>query len=267
MTISSFFYLYKDFPLPGWYPIWIKRNLYNMKIACVALMFIFSLTSLQAKNTSVLVVAGGHSFDTLAFLEMFDRFEGVDYDFMLQPDANRLFVCNQAEGYDVLVFYDMWKEIDEDAREAYLEMSRAGKPMLFMHHALVSYQTWTEFEKIIGGRYVQPPKEAAVPESALSTYKHDVWIDMNVVDPAHPVTAGMKDFRLFDEVYGNYRVGDRVKPLLLTNHPESTKTIAWENRYNNSKIVYIQPGHDNHAFADENYQQLIFQAIRYLAGN
>lgn len=237
-----------------------------MKIACVALVFFISMTHLQAQNTTVLVVAGGHSFDTLAFLKMFDQFEGVDYDFMLQPEANRIIVCNQAEGYDVLVFYDMWKEIDQEARDAFIEMTRTGKSMLFLHHALVSYQTWPEFESIIGGRYVQPPKDAGVPESALSTYKHDVWIDVEVVDPAHPVTSGMKNFRLFDEVYGNYRVGNHVKPLLETHHPESTKTIAWENTYNNSRIVFIQPGHDSHAFGDENYQRLLYQSIRYLSG-
>lgn len=237
-----------------------------MKITCIAFMFILSLANVQAQNTSVLVVAGGHSFDTLSFLQMFDRFEKVEYDYMLQPEANRLFVCNQAEGYDVLVFYDMWKEADADTRDAYMEMTKAGKPMLFLHHALVSYQGWDTFEKIIGGRYVQPSKESDVPESARSTYKHDVWMDIEVADPGHPVTAGMKNFRLFDEVYGNYRVGDGVKPLLLTDHPESTRVIAWENTFNNSRIIFIQPGHDNNAYSDENYQRLLHQAIRYLAG-
>jgi len=236
-----------------------------MKLFWLLLLFFSTIRTLPAENYTVLVVAGGHSFDTVAFLNIFEEFEEIGYDFLLQPEANRSFLDMDSSMYDVIVFYDMWEPISDDEKAAYLRLTRSGVPMLFLHHSLVSYQAWPEFEKIIGGRYIQTLKNDTRPKSELSTYRHDVWIDVQIIDPSHPVTSGMQNFRIFDEVYGNYRVGQQVKPLLKTNHPESTPVIAWENKYNQSKIIYIQPGHDKHAYESSEYRMLIRQAIKYLA--
>jgi uncharacterized protein len=235
-----------------------------MKVVQLLILILLTLNSVHAQNHSVLIIAGGHSYDTLSFSSMFDQMEGLNYDFMLQPEANRYLASLDILPYSLLIFYDMWNPISEEEKSAYLRFTEKGTPMLFLHHALVSYQEWPEFEKIIGGKYIQTFKNETRAKSELSTYKHDVWIDVEVVDPAHPVTFEMENFRLFDEVYGNYRVGEKVTPLLKTNHPESTPVIAWENSYNNSKIIYIQPGHDKNAYNDKNYRKLIYQAIKYL---
>ena len=222
------------------------------------------LTTARAQISSALVIAGGHSFDTIAFFCMMDQIPGIGYDFLLQPEANRFLTDQEIIPYDVLIFYDMWKPVSESEKLAYIKLTEAGKPMLFLHHALVSYQQWPEFEKIIGGRYVESLKNQAGQSSGQSTYKHDVWLDVSIVNPEHPVTAGLQNFRLLDEVYGNYRVGEQVIPLLKTNHPESTEVIAWENRYNNSRIIYIQPGHDKNSYENPDYIQLLANAVRYL---
>lgn len=236
-----------------------------MRLILTLLFLITCYVQIDAQNKTVLVIAGGHSFDTLSFQRMFDEMESLDYDFILQPEANRFLTETEDFKYNVLVFYDMWKTISEQEKNAYLRMCDKGVPMLFLHHSLVSYQQWPEFEKLIGGKYVEPPKTEPLPASELSTYKHDVWVDVRIPDKNHPVTRGMKDFRIFDEVYGNYRVGAKVVPLLVTSHPESTPVIGWENRYKNSRIIYLQPGHDKNAYADENYRRLILQSINYLS--
>lgn len=233
------------------------------------LFFLFSIlfaTTVYGQEIKVLLVTGGHGFDTTRFFQLFDALDGIRYTAVQQPDANRMIARGEAASFDVLVFYDMWETISEEEKKGYLQLLDAGKPFLFMHHALVSYQNWPEFEKIVGGRYVEKNKAQPQPAAELSTYRHDVWVDIQVVDPKHPVTAGFSDFRLFDEVYGNYRVGAQVVPLLKTNHPESTPVIAWENRYRNARIVFLQPGHDANAYNDVSYRKLVRQAILYLAG-
>ncbi len=236
-----------------------------MKVIWLIVSLFFSVQMLPAQNYSILVVAGGHSFDTLSFMSIFDEMGGIGYDFLLQPEANRALINLEDHTYDVIIFYDMWESINDEEQAAYIRLTEAGIPFLFLHHSLVSYQQWPEFEQIIGGRYIQTLKNETRSKSELSTYKHDVWIDVEVIDPAHPLTAGINDFRIFDEVYGNYRVGDRVKPLLRTNHPESTPIIAWENKYKHSTIIYIQPGHDQYAYKSTEYRRLINQAIKFLA--
>ncbi len=235
-----------------------------MRLIWVFILSVVAFFPAPAQNRSLLIIAGGHSFDTLAFFNIFDHMEGVAYDFLIQPEANRFLAITEEIPYDILLFYDMWQPINEEEKAAYIRLTEAGKPMIFMHHSLVSYQEWPEFEKLIGGRYKENKKKELWPSSELSTYKHDVWVDVQVVEPNHQVTAGIKNFRIFDEVYGNYKVGEKVRPLLKTSHPESTPVIAWENKYNNSTIIYLQPGHGASAYKSAEFRQLISQTIKYL---
>jgi len=226
--------------------------------------FFFAVFCLSGKPVRVMLVTGGHNFDSLSFFQMFEEMEDIEYEHFVQPHANAVIKNGDAEKFDILVFYDMWKDISEAEKKAYIDLTTKGKPFLFLHHSFCSYQQWEDFEKIVGGKYVQKGKN--VPEDELSTYRHDVWIDISVSDADHPVTRGMKDFWLFDEVYGNYRVSSSVKPLLKTDHPESEPVIGWENHFNASIIIYLQPGHGPQTYRSEDYRKLVSNAIRYLAG-
>jgi len=227
-------------------------------------IFVFVLSQyVYSQPVKIMIVTGGHKFDTLQFFEMFDALNNIDYKHFSQPQANQHIASAKTDDYDVLVFYDMWNSIDEIEKQAYLKLTREGKPMLFLHHSIVSYQDWPEFEKIIGGKYVKA--ELGVPVEELSNYEHDVWV-YSKVENITPVTKGFGELRFFDEIYGNVRVSDNVTPLLKTSHPKSMEIIAWENRYNKSKIVYIQPGHDYRTYAEESYRKLLSQTIHYLAG-
>ncbi|MBW6533624.1 MAG: ThuA domain-containing protein [Mariniphaga sp.] len=225
----------------------------------VASLFIFTL---KAQPVKIMLVTGGHSYDTIQFFQLFDALDGIEYTHFQQPEANQAIAGGVAEDFEVLVFYDMWREISEAEKSAYMELTKKGKPMLFLHHALVSYQNWPQFEKLLGGKYIE--KRRGIPEKELSTYEHDVWVYIQLVGN-HPVTKGFSSLRFFDEVYGNYRVSEDVVPILTTNHPQSEKIIGWENRFNKSRIIYLQPGHDYRTFETEEYRRLLLQAINYLA--
>ena len=233
----------------------MKRNLFLT-------LFLLPAFLIHAQTITIMLVTGGHKFDTLEFFDLFDAMENVEYEHFEQPKANAELLKNKAEGYDVLVFYDMWNTISEPEKKAYIELTREGKPFLFLHHSIVSYQDWPEFEKIIGGKYFEKNKD--VPEELHSSFEHDVWV-YSKVEKYTPVTKGFTELRFFDEVYGNVRVSDQVIPLLKTRHPQSMETVAWENRYNASKIIYIQAGHDKRTFVEPDYRKLLLQAIQYLA--
>jgi uncharacterized protein len=234
-----------------------------MKQINLLFILLISVIILHAQPIKVMVVTGGHSYDTLQFFEMFDALPGIEYQHYQQPKANQKLVKDLAEDFDVIVFYDMWKSISEAEKSAYLKLANQGKPLLFLHHSIASYQDWPEFEKILGGKYVE--KGRGVPVEEQSNYEHDVWV-YTKVENFTPVTAGLSEPRFFDEVYGNVRISEDVFPLLKTRHPKSMEIVAWENRYLNSKILYLQPGHDYRTYQNEEYRKLLLQSIKYLAG-
>lgn len=240
----------------------LKRN-NNFKKGFLFISSLFVVVLLRAQPINIMLVTGGHPYDTVQFFQMFDSMEGIVYEHFEQPQANELLVEGKADKFDVLVFYDMWETISDIEKAAYYDLTKKGKPFLFLHHTLASYKNWREFEQIIGGKYIWESPD--IPAKEQSSYQHDVWVDIEIVDPNQPVTQGLQNFKLFDEVLGNCRVSNKVIPLLKTNHPKCTKIIGWENIFNSSRIIYIQQGHGFHAFESEDYRKLIAQAIKYLA--
>lgn len=229
-----------------------------------AILFLFpSEDTIAGKPIHVLVVAGGHSFDTTAFYNMFQSFENITFDTLMQPHANRVIASGKVKEYDVLVFYDMWKNLNSLEKAAYIDWFQSGKGMVFLHHSIVSYQDWNEFKEIVGGKYYTrvPPGE----EDKLSNYRHDIEIPVSISDPSHPVTKGMDDFQILDEGYENIWLRDGVKILLEADHPDCYPVTGWTHSYLNGEVVYLMHGHDRHAYQNENFQLLVQNAIWYVA--
>jgi type 1 glutamine amidotransferase len=216
--------------------------------------------SVSAKKLNILVVTGGHGFDEKSFFEMFDSFHDINYTKLVQPEANAQLETIDPKTFDAVVFYDMPKTIEEKDKANYYMLLKLGKGMVFLHHSQCSYQDWSEYKTIVGGKYHE---EQNTPQT--STYQHDVKFTVKISDLRHPVTRGIKDFEILDEVYGNTEVLPSVTPLLTTDHPLSSKTIGWTHQIEKSRIVYIQPGHDKNSYFNPNYQKLVRQAIEYVA--
>lgn len=227
---------------------------------CTISLFIYS--NVVIAQQKILIITGGHDFEQKQFFEMFDSFKDMDYDWLVQPEGNKLLEAEKKTDYQAIVYYDMYQPITTTQQEAYLTELKKGTGMVFLHHSLVSYQDWPEFQQIIGGKYLL--KETST--NPKSTYKHDVNLKVHIAKSGlkSHVTKGVQDFMIHDEVYGNYIVNDNVTPLLITNHPESTEVIGWSHSYLNSKIVYLQPGHDHFAYENSNYRKLVRQAIEFV---
>lgn len=218
----------------------------------------------QQKKIRVLVVSGGHGFEHKPFYNVFDSIPSITYDTLVQPQANALIASPEVNSYDVLVFYDMFDAISPAQQEAYISLLEKGTSMIFLHHALVSYQNWPEFIKILGGQYHTNPVMVN-GDTLKANYEHDVDIPVKVEDKKHPVTRGISDFEIVDEVYGDVEILPRIKPLLSTTHPKSMRYLAWINHYGNSDVIYIQLGHGPSGYSNPNFRKLIQQAIEWSA--
>jgi hypothetical protein len=146
------------------------------------------------QKIKVLLVTGGHEFEHIPFYNVFDSIAGITYDTMAQPGANVFIASPAIEQYDVLVFYDMADSLSASQQQAYLNLLNKGKAMIFLHHALVSYQNWSEFIRIVGGQYHRTPV-IVNGDTLRANYEHDVLIPVKVEDGNHPVTRGIDSRR------------------------------------------------------------------------
>jgi type 1 glutamine amidotransferase len=94
-----------------------------------------------------------------------------------------------------------------------------------------------------------------------STYKGDVDIDVKVVDKQHPVTAGLDDFILRDEIYRGVRSGSDIHVLCTTEG----NPLAWTRQEKRSRVFGTIVGHGP-AYDDAKFQKLLASGIRWAAG-
>jgi type 1 glutamine amidotransferase len=222
---------------------------------------ISSCTQHSKDSLKILIVAGGHRYDTLSFQQTFNGMEGVEPHFIGQPDANQLIASGGADDFNALVFYDSWKLISEEEKQGYYDLLEKGTGMVFLHHALVSYQNWPEFTQIIGGKYKQARFEGDTFD--LSDYKHDIHLTL-VTNPNHPITKNVADFSIFDEGYINLQVIPSVNLLLTTNHEYSDSRMGWAHQVNNSRVVYLLPGHAKEGLHNPDYNKVIENSILWV---
>ncbi len=209
----------------------------------------------------VLVVTGGHDFEEKPFFAMFEDNGDIAFTAASHSRTNAsVYEREDLLSYDVVVLYDMSLRINEAQQARFLALLDKGVGLVVLHHALGSYQNWPQYAAIIGMGF--PGAGAAPPEFG---YEHDVDIPVVIVAKDHPITEDLRDFTLHDEIYWGYRAGPDVTPLITTTHPKSAKPLAWCRTQGQSRVVFLQPGHDHSAFDNPDYRRLVAQSIRWTA--
>ena len=218
-----------------------------------------------AAKIRVLVVTGGHAFEKEPFFKLFKDNPDITYQAAEHPNAHALLTAEAAKQWDVLVMYDFNQKISDEARADFVARLEDGKGLVVLHHAIAAYPAWPEYWNIIGAHYYLAATNIAGVAKARSAWKEGMKFRIQVADPKHPVTRGMQDFDTHDETYKLFDVSDECHPLLTTDEPLSNKVIAWAKTYKGARVVYIQSGHDHFAYENPNYQQILRQAIQWVA--
>lgn len=206
----------------------------------------------------VLVVTGGHGFEKEPFFRVFKENAEIDFTAATQGKTAEAYDRADLFSYDVVVLYDMIQKITEAQRTNFLALFDRGIGLVVMHHALASHQDWPEYQRIIGASYSSKEEK-----EGKAGYQHDVEIPITIVAPNHPITTGLTNFMIHDEIYWGFHMRPDVTPLLTTSHPKSGKPLAWHRTQGKSRVVYLQLGHDHWAYENPNYRQLVARCIRW----
>lgn len=189
--------------------------------------------------------------------------ENITYSVAELPAAFDMFLPENRSKYDVLVFYHMWQTITPEQARVFAECIKQGKPLVALHHSICAFDDWPEYFKIIGGKYFHKPTVVDGKEYQPCTYKHDLHFTVKIADKKSPVTKGLSDFEVFDESYKGYWVEPGVKILLTTTEETSQPVIGWSKNYGKARVVTIQSGHDVPTFENQNFRQLLKQAVEW----
>ncbi|MBI5084349.1 MAG: ThuA domain-containing protein [Acidobacteria bacterium] len=231
--------------------------------AATAKVSLPALIDLNPKNRDavrVLLVSGGHDHES-SFYGVFEKWRDIRVNVDPHPVAFRNDLRKQ---YDVVVLYDtiQTEALPEKHRQNLREFVESGKGLIILHHAIADFQSWEWWWKeVVGGRYVL----RAEPGYEASKYLHDVEL-VATPKPGHAITKGLPQMRLFDETYKQVWHRADVQVLLTTDHPTSDVEIGWVSPYQNSRVVYLQPGHGRESHEQPWFRQLVRRSILWSAG-
>jgi type 1 glutamine amidotransferase len=245
----------------------MKKNLFFLLFIFIFCSILYPATP-PSKPIRILVITGGHDYKIDQFNQMLSSLgKNITYQIAELPAAYDMFLPENRNKYDVLVFYHMWQKITDGQANVLANCIREGKPLVALHHSICAYDDWPEYTNIIGGRYFHKLSIINGKEYPASSYIHDLHFKVRIVNPQNPVTTGLTDFEIFDETYKGFYVEDGVTPLLTTDETTSTSIIGWSKTYGKARVVTLQSGHDVPTFENPNYRKLLKQAIEWVYNN
>jgi len=252
----------------------------------------------------VLAAVRGHPFDRTAFDAVFADMAGITVTMVDQPAAAQLMNPRGMAGYDALLLYDMpgldfaapetrpaYVDPGDDLRRGFQALLDQGKGIVALHHALAGWPAWPDYADHLGGAFLYRPGPMRGQLRPDSGYRHAVDYVAEIVDPDHPVTAGLPpSFAMCDELYLAEIFEDAVTPLLRARHaftagnfhsaaaamegrmfdnegwlhPPGSNLIGWTRKAGNSPLVYLQPGDDRTTYDNPAYRRLVENAIRWV---
>ena len=108
----------------------------NRRHSGVQLVVLFLLVSVgfagaiqraDAEAIRAVVVTGGHDYEIEPFRDLFRGYDDITPRFVDHPQAGELYAPDRASEYDVLVFYDMPRELPAHQLKNLVRLLEQGK--------------------------------------------------------------------------------------------------------------------------------------------
>ncbi|MBI3974249.1 MAG: ThuA domain-containing protein [Chloroflexi bacterium] len=178
--------------------------------------------------------------------------------------------------YDLLVLWATHGQAPAEPVHALFDVVRHGTPLLGLHAAPYSVRMVEGGPEAIGSSYIR--RFPHLPYQGIT---------VNILDREHPITAGMEDFRISDELYCLEDLGPDVHVLASYDgrtanapyrgepRPQHDEAHSWRMQQPRAPLVYVRQlsagkicvnalGHDGAAISNPGFRQFVVQAAKWL---
>lgn len=217
----------------------------------------------------VLIVSGQNNHDwkttTPALAAILERAALFRVDVTEEPSA---LTAASLKPYDIIL--SNWNAYGRDpasadwpeaAKSAYVDFVRRGKGHVVVHAGSASFPNWRE--------YLELTLATFKPGQTYHGPRHEFPVRIDVKD--HPVTRGLKDFTIADELWNRVEITGRPQVLVSSfSSLETQGTGRWEpsvlaGSFGKGRSVAIFLGHDAEAMADPDFGVLLARGVEWAA--
>jgi len=150
---------------------------------------------------------------------------------------------------------------DAETEKAFLEFVRGGKGMVVFHAASTAMQTWPEYQQIV----------CATWGMGQTGHGRRHEFKVKITDKAHPVTSGLADFDIFDELWHRVPVQSGAKALCTAfsakanGGTDQDEAVAFHTRFGKGRGFNLVLGHDVRAMSCPGWQALMLRGTEWAA--
>ena len=182
------------------------------------------------------------------------------FDVKVVEDPLILESATALKNYDAIVFMIYATKVTDlpgQAQENLLNYVKEGKGFFVQHLASASFPTWEEFGKLCGRKWVM----------GTSGHGPRAVFKANIVDKQHPITAGLSDFEVDDELYAKLQGNTPIQVLVSADSDwsKATEPLVFVQNYGKGRVVHNAFGHDRKALMTPNVQKIITRGTEWAA--
>ena len=152
--------------------------------------------------------------------------------------------------FDVVLDYTTGEDLTDAQRDGLLGFIIGGKGFVGIHSAADSFKGTAGYIPMVGGKFLTHP-----PRQPLLTF--------HMVNPEHPVTAGVPDFAMEEEIYLMETYG-HFELLVNTRYRGVERPVCWSKGYGMGRVVYCALGHGEPQTRNLHFQKLVINALRWV---
>lgn len=224
----------------------------------------FAADAAPAKITVLLITGddvGAHNWREMSESTRAVLVNAGKFNVKVCEDLQILDSAAAIEPYDVILFMvyatKNSPKLTDQGKENLLKFVQSGKGFVVQHLASASFADWEEFCKLCGRKWVMG-KSGHGPRSVF---------EAKVVKADHPITKGISNFKIDDELYAKLQGDEPIEVLVEADSDWSKKTepLFFVKTYGQGRVVHNAFGHDGKVMADANVAKLIARGVEWAA--
>ncbi|MFM2097211.1 MAG: hypothetical protein RIS70_4335, partial [Planctomycetota bacterium] len=163
------------------------------------------------------------------------------------------------------------KPLSEPSRKAFVDYLQSGGGLILIHFANGAFHPslpeaqsadWPEYRKIV--RRVWNHQGQGEAQSG-----HDAFgnFTVQIAEIEHPITGGLKDFEVTDELYFKQDGVEPISPLIKARSKVTSRDepLAWTYEYGKGRIFQTLLGHSEKTYESFEASELIRRAAAWVA--
>jgi type 1 glutamine amidotransferase len=215
-----------------------------LALAIVPIAFTPAVAQKKApKGTKVLLLSGGqrqhHGYREQA-LYLAGLLEDTGrYEVTIDEDASVLLTPAMSR-YDMIIVNadrrDPEFKFTREQQEALLNWVKTGHGYVSIHAADNAAPDWLPaWREMLGGVF----SHVGLPDGKVRKGTYVV----KIADTRHPITQGINEFELKDELYYHMQMQPGVEPLATTEYEGTAWPVAWTRTYGQARVFHTPLGH------------------------